>query len=430
MNPKAGIAALIFFSLIAFNPAAATQSGKRLWVLSRSGEIAEIDPSTWAVRSLINLPSEMSRDPQGFAVNRHAQMLFGPAQEAVPIGMLQNAPAAKTWFWNGRKAVSIDHAAIPRPSSMAGASGETMVERRQRCALSADGGAIYWFENEFRMRKNQGDADVSSVSATWRAYRSGLADENRVQIAGSAFPECKCATGDCSETCPEASFWFPDEGVDDFFLVTRWIPGQIGATYESSSLFRRRGSVWSEHKLPRALEKVEDAARGGASIIYRALDGACCGWDNAGDDQTILYSDGRETVLFDELRRYRNPNYDVSFFTSNSRFSPDLRSIAMTILSTAMPGNEIRLADEGKPNPDELARIQKSIADLPAVEVVRADAPSKTIALLRHATLVGWINDSEILIVENGILAAIDVFKGHRRRSPVKVADDSLVFLR
>jgi hypothetical protein len=188
--------------------------------------------------------------------------------------------------------------------------------------------------------------------------------------------------------------------------------------------------MWSEHKLPKALEEVDDAARGGASIIYRVLDGACCGWDNAGDDQTILYSDGRETVLFDELRRYRNPNYDVSFFTSNARFSPDLRSIAMTILSTAMPGNEIRLTDEGKPNPDELARIQKSILGLPAVEVIRTDTPSKPFALFPHSSLVGWLNENEILIIENGVLAAIDIFKGNRRSSPVKVADESFVFLR
>lgn len=75
-------------------------------------------------------------------------------------------------------------------------------------------------------------------------------------------------------------------------------------------------------------------------------------------------------------------------------------------------------------------RVSKSIRDLPVVEVVRADAPSKPIALLRHAALVGWMNDSEILIVENGVLAAIDVFKGNRRNSPVKVADESFVFLR
>jgi hypothetical protein len=430
MDLKAGIAALILFSLMVLNPAGATQAGKRLWVLNQAGEIAEIDPSTWAVRSSIKLPSEILRDTQCFAVNRHGQMLFCPNREAGPIGPLQNTPFEKTWLWNGRKAFSIDRAAIPEPSIKTGINGEAIVDRRPRCSLSADGRDIYWFENEFRLHKNQDGVDISSVSTTWRVYRSGLEGEKPAQIASFAFPVCNCGTGECSETCPEASFWFPEEGVGDFFLVTRWIPGQIGATYEASSLFRSRDQGWSEHRLPKALEEVEDAARGGGSIIYRVLDGACCGWDNAGDDQTILYSDGRETVLFDELKRYRNPNYDVSFFTSNARFSPDLRTIAMTILSTAMPGNEIRLTDEGKPNPEELARIHKSIMDLPVIEVVRTDDPSKPIAVFRHATLVGWMNHNEILMVENGVLAAVDVFNGHRRISPVKVADKSIVFLR
>ena len=254
-----------------------------------------------------------------------------------------------------------------------------------------------------------------------------------VAIAGFDFPVCKCGTGVCSETCPEGYVWFPEDGVDDFFLLTRWISGQIGATYESSSLFRRSGESWSEKKADKALENVLDAARRGAVIVHAIFDGACCGWNNTGSDQTILAIDGKEKVIFDEFKRYGNPDYDVSFFTSSARLSPDPQSVAMTILSTARPGDEIRLAEQGKqgkPDTEELARIRKSIAVLPAVEVFRIDNPSKPSAMLPHATLVGWLDGNRILAVENGLLVVHDVRKNDRIVSRIKVANESFVFLR
>jgi hypothetical protein len=218
--------------------------------------------------------------------------------------------------------------------------------------------------------------------------------------------------------------------VEDFFLVTRWIPGQIGATYESSSIYRRADQGWLEKKLAKALENVEDAARSGAIVIHTLPDGGCCGWDNVSNDQTVLEADSRETVIFDEFKRFGNPNYDISFFTSAAKLSPDLQSVSLTIISTALPGAEIGPSEQGKPNAEELARIRKSIARLPEVEAISIDNPSKTFAALPHATLVGWLDNDEILAVESGVLVALDVRKGIRRISPIKVANESFVFLR
>ena len=57
------------------------------------------------------------------------------------------------------------------------------------------------------------------------------------------FPECRCATGVCSETCTEVRFWIPDAGVDDYFLLTKLIPGQTETKYIGSSLYIQSGGI-------------------------------------------------------------------------------------------------------------------------------------------------------------------------------------------
>ena len=44
--------------------------------------------------------------------------------------------------------------------------------------------------------------------------------------------------------------------------------------------------------------------------------------------------------------------------------------------------------------------------------------------------LVGWINDQEILLVENDFLVALNVASGTRRVSNIKMAKGSHAFLR
>ena len=54
----------------------------------------------------------------------------------------------------------------------------------------------------------------------------------------------------------------------------------------------------------------------------------------------------------------------------------------------------------------------------------------RRVAFLPHATLVGWISEKEILIVEDHLLVAYNVATGARRKSSVRVEDAGRVFLR
>jgi hypothetical protein len=182
--------------------------------------------------------------------------------------------------------------------------------------------------------------------------------------------------------------------------------------------------------LPHALERILDATANGSVIIEAVPDLGCCGWENQSNDQTLLLREGTSSTLFDERARYGNNNYDVSFFTSNANLSPDLSLVAMTISSTAKAGQEIRLADSGTSNPQELAHILKALTGLPAVEVIRPADPGKRLAFLPHATLIGWLNEKEILIVEDHLVAALNVATGARRKSGINVLDETHAFLR
>jgi len=125
----------------------------------------------------------------------------------------------------------------------------------------------------------------------------------------------------------------------------------------------------------------------------------------------------------------------VSFYTQNGQLAPDLGSVALTINATSKPNTPIQLAGQGQANPEESKDIRKALLDLPAVEVksvnVRnGEGAPRRLAFLPHATLVGWINDKEILIVENHILAAYSIANGSLRKSTITVEDYEHVFLR
>jgi hypothetical protein len=58
------------------------------------------------------------------------------------------------------------------------------------------------------------------------------------------------------------------------------------------------------------------------------------------------------------------------------------------------------------------------------------DETPRRVAYVPHATLVGWMNEKEILIVEDHVLVVYTLGTGARRKSGVRVEDSGRVFLR
>jgi hypothetical protein len=399
-----------------------------LWVIHEPGDITEYDPGTFAAKQTVKLPPEAIETPQGVSINHLGQMLFVPAV-SLPLDESDLTGNRKFWFWDGHAATS-----LPRDlTRTTGTTGSNLAIDESVAVpyLSSDGSHLYWFSN--RAHRLQRDGVDLSTKNTWLAWQTDLAGGNRQDLASADLPECSCPTGGCEETCPYDQVWVPDEGVSNFFLLTEVITGKDQPTYKSSSLYRENSGKWSAADVTPPFRRVLDTAN--ADTILEAVpDTGCCGWANLSDDQTLLRLRDKTLTLYDERTDYKNPDYDVSFYTENGRLSPDLDAAACTIVATAGPNQAIQLAQQGQPDPQESERIRKSLFDLPAVEVISVDIKNgeslHRTEFLPHTTLVGWINEKEVLIVEDHLLMIYNVSDKARRKSDIRVEDPAQVFLR
>jgi ferredoxin len=398
---------------------------KRLWVLRAPGEMVEYDPATFAAKPTVKVPAEAVPSPQSIAINRLGQILFAPAV-SLPLADTDIKAAHKAWFWNGHAASEIDLGV--KQETAATGSNLAVTESAPAVFLSSDGAHLFWFANQQR-RLQREDVDLS-VSTTWQAWQTELDGSKRQNLTSAKLPECRCPTGACEESCPYGAVWLPENGLKDFFLLTQFVAGKDAPVYKATASYREENGTWRDDAFSNPLHRVLDAAANGEVIVEAIPDTGCCGWSNQSNDQTLLHANGKTLALFDEQSTYKNSDYDVSFFTSNARLSPDLASLAMTISATARLNQPIQLSEQGQGNPEELKQIRKALADLPAVEIKTTDDAPHRLAFLPHATLVGWIGVKEILIVEDHLLVAYNVATGARRKSTVRVEDAAHVFLR
>jgi len=397
---------------------------KRLWALRAPGEVVEYDSQTFAEKQTVKTLPEAVDSPSRFSINSLGQMLFGQLV-ALPLADDDLAAERKVWLWDGHTATTLTRE-VSRTTATTG-SNLAITESAPVPYLSADGAHLYWFSNQ--ARRLQRDGVDLSTKTTWLSWRTDLAGAAREEVASITLPDCSCPTGACEESCPTGDVWIPDEGVGKFFLLTQFVAGQTQSIYKATSLYEENAGKWAAKPIDPPLQRVLDAANPGA-ILEAIPDTGCCGWSNESDDQTLLRFHGKTLTVFDELAAYRNPDYDVSFYTQNGKLSPDLASVAFTIVSTAHPNQPIQLAEQGQANPEESQRIRKALLDLPAVEIKTTEDSPRRLAFLPHAALVGWINDKEILIVENHLLVAYSVASGARRKSNIRVDDAEHVFLR
>lgn len=398
---------------------------KRLWVLRSTGEMVEYDPATFTAKQTVKVPAEASEATSSVQVNPAGQILFAPAI-SLPLSAEDATAPHKVWIWNGRTAASID-LGVARKLESTG-SNQAITDVVPAAYLSADGSHLYWFANE--ARRLQRDEIDFSTTITWKVWRTDLAGTGREELTFTKLPDCTCKTGSCEESCPIGVAWVPDEGVSKFFLMTQFVAGQTSSIYKASTKYDEAGGKWTAKDLADPVQRVLDASSTGDSIVESIPDTACCGWSNQSNDQTFVLTNGTKIAVFDEQATYKNQDYDVSFLTSNAYLSPDASRIAMTITATAQPNKPIQLAEQGQANPEESQRIRKALLELPAVVVKSVEDSPKQIASVPHATLVGWINEKEILIVEDHLLIVYNVASGARRKSSVRVEDAAHVFLR
>lgn len=418
MRPIWIIGGLILMASFSFGQA------NRLWVLRASGEMVEYDPATFAVKQTVKLPSEAAQSPQSVAVNQLGQILFVPAI-SLPLADNDLQAAHKAWLWNGQTASALD-LPVSRESAKTG-SNQAVTDTVATIVLSADGKHLFWFANQQR-RLQREEIDLSATT-TWQAWRTDLSGEGKEDLTSAKLPDCTCSTGACEESCPTGVVWAPDEGLGNFFVMTQLVTGKDEVAYKGSTVYREQEGKWTGTASTEPLKRMLDATSRGDMMVAAIPDTGCCGWSNQSNDQTLVLANGQSTVVFDEQATYKNSDYDVSFYTSNARLSPDLKSVAMTIVATAQANQPIQLAEQGQANPEESKQIRKALTELPVVEV-KSIEPAQRIAFLPHTMLVGWIGEKELLLVEDHLLVSYNVVTGARRKSAVRVEDAGRVFLR
>ena len=185
----------------------------------------------------------------------------------------------------------------------------------------------------------------------------------------------------------------------------------------------------SRSKLPVPASRILDARDNGTAYIDAIPDSGCCGWENESSDLTYLVRDRRRATLFDEFARLHNQDYDVSFFTSNARFSPSGSEVAYTVVATSNAGQPIRLADQGKTKPEELRQIQAALAELPRVEEVAVDNLQRPRFSLANAALIGWADAHRLLVWKGGQLFLVDAASGQLTATGLKAEKAADVFL-
>lgn len=415
---------LFFFSLL-LSASLLTAQSKRLWVLRAPDQLVEYDLDTFKVKQTVNVPAEAVSSPAAVSITRGGQILFAPGV-SLPLAKEDLESPHKIWIWNGHAAALLD----PQLEHSAEETGsnEAVTESAPAVMLAADGAHLFWFAN--RTRRLQRDSVDLSTTITWEMWRTDLNGGAREDLTSAKLPDCRCPTGTCEESCPVGVVWAPDDGLDKYFLMTNFVAGQTTPTYESTAIYKEDAGKWTPTALAGPLQRVLDADSGGNVIVEAIPDAGCCGWSNVSNDQTLVLLNGKTVSLFDEQATYKNPDYDVSFYTSNARLSPGDGFVAMTIVATAEPDKTIQLAEQGQANPEESARIRKALVELPEVVVKSVEDTPRQVAEVPHATLVGWISEKELLIVEDKLLVVYAPANGARRKTNVKVDDAAQVFLR
>src|SRR5215471_116063 len=406
-------------------PSPLVAQGPRLWVLRAPGEMVEYDAKSFVTRQTVRVPAEALKPPASLQANRLGQMLFAPAV-SLPLSEDDAKEPHKVWIWDGHAPATIDQG-LKRKVEDRGSNKE-IAELAPAVFLASDGIHLFWFGNDAR-RLEREEVDLSTAT-TWQVWQTDLAGGAREDLASSKLPDCRCPTGSCEESCASGVVWVPDGGVERFFLLTQYVAAQTTPVYKASALYHEDAGKWTPTALAQPLHRVLDAASGGNTIVEAIPDTGCCGWSNQSNDQTLVLTNGKKITVFDEQATYKNQDYDVSFLTSNAYLSPDASRIAMTVTATAQPNKPIQLAEQGQANPEESQKVRKALTELPALVVKSVEDTPKQIAFVPHATLVGWISDKEILIVEDHLLIVYNVASGGRKKSSVRGEDAAHVFLR
>ena len=375
-----------------------------VWVLQPAGSPVPSTPTAhaWdadtftpiAGKNTVAVPAHAFDHPEYLSINARGQMLY-----STPPGLQfgDATPTDSVWFFDDVKGST--------PLFARDGDGDTP----RTWFLSAAGDSLFALEHHFGKTFDKDGAETT-VETSARLRRRSLTETTlRTAASLGALATCTCTTGVCSESCPEWQVWAPHGVIRDYFLATRYTPGQLQTTYHETRLVHFSGNAWNFTPLPQPIESPLDASSDFRLIVSANPDGACCGNINETSDQLLLWRDRKPTVLYDEWTRFKNnDNEDVSFTVERAELAPAGKTLAYTI--SAYPP-------------------ERNTAEMPLTEIVDLNQPAGRIKIPK-ADVVGWISDAELLVVESGRLVTYDARGAKKRTLPIEAKSAATVFLR
>ena len=211
-------------------------------------------------------------------------------------------------------------------------------------------------------------------------------------------------------------------------MLTEFVAGKTQPLYKATSVYQEDGGKWSATPIDPPLRRVLHPANANTILEPSQTPPAAAGRIRA----TIKHCSalhGKTMTVFDEQAAYKNPDYDVSFYTQNGSVArPRCRSLHYRRERAAEQASTA-CRNKGKPTRKNRSAFAKRCLDLPAAEVKSVEDSPRRIAFLPHAELVGWISDKEMLVAEGPLLVAYNVANGTRRKSNIRVRSAAQVFL-
>lgn len=425
MRRVINIILILFFCLVVCHTN--TVEGKRLFVLDETtGVINEYDIGDFRVKQTIVIPKDLYFWNKT-KINKSGHVLCYNEETHSD----RKAVVGELWYWDGEKEY---RAEISGRLNCFPADGCIVRDRFSGPYLDAKETVFYWAIDRvtgFRQEPSGvGDYFIDYVTIQVELYRSYFQDDELVEelIAKIPFGECECATGACSETCPESRIVIPKEGIEDFIEIEHFVQGQLHSSIEGHTYLEKKGSKWIETSVNKKLEK---------PFVQIVDDKGCCGWINISSDSLSVIDAEKQKIIYDEWEQFDNRNYDISFYPRDAELSPDLEKIAYTIVP-----DEQAIADyertgrfittnRGKEDLDELERIKNLLNDLPMVEVKSiASETGEALVELKKAEFVGWIDNKRLLLSKDGKLSMFDISTQRLVESPISVKSIEQVFLR
>lgn len=285
--------------------------------------------------------------------------------------------------------------------------------------LSADSGEFYWTINKIVGFKEEPLSYKLNIEVYRGHFVSGRLIEEQVAVA--PFNECKCGTGVCSETCPVGIMITPEEGVKDFIKIQHFVYGQLGSSVEGYTYLEKKGNEWAETYIDK---NRRDPVRPDIEIRD---DTGCCGWVNNSPDVLVAILRGRYITIYDEWERFKNVDFDISFYVDATSLSKDYSKIAYVIKPSESGVEEyqktglirfsagtgmrsgtfdymeyLKGAIKERSILEGLEYIKSIIDDFPLIEIKSIEDPSRAILTIKNAELAGWFDDNRVLVFKSG----------------------------